>query len=73
MVRPVYRASREVLARSACREHVVGVMNQFKSKKFTVARIPDWRKATFEGFGYCVDHDFVKATFEVEENETPTR
>ncbi|KKK71361.1 hypothetical protein LCGC14_2914720, partial [marine sediment metagenome] len=27
---------------------VVSIMNQFESTKFTVVRIPDWRKATFE-------------------------
>ena len=44
----MYRASRKVLAKSACRNHIVSVMNRFKSEKFTVVRIPDWRKATFE-------------------------
>ena len=48
MVKPIYRASRKVLARSTCRNHIACVMNWFESKKFTVVRIPDWRKATFE-------------------------
>ncbi len=46
MVKPIYRASRyETLARPACRSHVVNVMNQLKSKKFTVTRVPNWISA----------------------------
>jgi len=60
MVKPVYRASRHApLARAACRDHVVGVMNRFGSKKFTVTRVPDWiSPKQWE--------EEVRATFEVE-------
>ncbi|KKL06566.1 hypothetical protein LCGC14_2594770, partial [marine sediment metagenome] len=38
----------ETLAKPTCRYHIVNVLNRFKSLKFEVTRIPEWRKATFE-------------------------
>lgn len=49
MVKPIYRPSRhETLGKPTCRYHIVNVLNRFKSLKFEVTRIPEWKKATFE-------------------------